>query len=75
MEQSVQLLHPVCIGSSEGIGSTKVIVVDSTKAGQVTVTAIVAVWHSSTDDDKQIHKQLHELAETLEDTHNTDMNI
>lgn len=66
MEQLVQLLHPLCIGFTEGICSTIMIIVESTEAGQVTVTPIVAVWHSGTDDDKEIHKYLHKLAKTWE---------
>lgn len=64
MKEAVQLHHPVSISSGESAGATKVIVVDSSQAGQITVTAVVAVRHSSTDDDEKIHKQLHKLTET-----------
>lgn len=66
MKEAVQLHHPVGIGPREGAGPTEVIVVDSAQAGQVTVTAVVAVRHSGTDGDEQIHKDLHELAQTWE---------
>lgn len=66
VKEAVQLHHPVSISSGEGPGATEVIMVESAQAGQVTVTAVVAVRHSSADDDEKIHKHLHQLAETWE---------
>lgn len=64
MKEAVQLHHPVSISSGESPCASKVVVVDSSQAGQITVTTVVAVRHSSTDDDDKIHKQLHKLTET-----------
>lgn len=64
MEEAVQLHHPVGVGSCEGAGPPKVVVVDAAQAGQVTVAAVVAVRHASADGDQQVDKELHELAET-----------
>lgn len=64
VEQAVQLFHPGCVGSIEAVGSSELIIVNSTEAAQVTVTAIVAVRDSGTDYNEQVHKELHDLADT-----------